>query len=65
MRTQMQVNKCEHVQIDKDVVCKDCGYTLVAKSMVFKAGKGFVCAPCNDIRKKRRERAEAKRKAGK
>lgn len=61
----MKANKCKEVQIDTDVICRDCGYTLVAKSIVFKFGKGFVCALCNDIRKKRRERAEAKRKAGK
>lgn len=65
MRTQINTKKCEHVQVDTDVVCKDCGYTLVAKSIVVKRGKGYLCVPCHDIRKKREERAAAKRKAGK
>lgn len=45
--------KYKETQVDKDVRCRLCRYTAVAKSIVYRFRNSFLCASCRNILRKR------------
>lgn len=49
----MKIDEYKETQVDKDVKCRMCKYTMIAKSIVYRFKTRYLCASCRNILRKR------------